>query len=163
MATLNVDNIVKNTRDVLSVNEYPLDTTGSHDFHQGDLLYQDATSHNVYPLDNDTHAATFVGVAVFPSYIAPFTYAPTGAVQKFYAPSATVGFGCLVRLKTTAADTYVDGTALYAGADAQTVTAVAGSNQIGVAKMAKGVSSVAGGTGVYLNVLLTIKTPISTL
>jgi len=163
MTTLNVDNVIKNTGFALRTIEYPLDTTGSHDFHQGDLLYQDQTSWNVYAADTDAHCTYFVGVALIPSFVAPYTYAPGGTVQKFYSPSAVVGIGCLVYLKTTAGDTYTDDLAVYIGADAQTITAVAASHSVGVAKMPKGYTSIAGGTGVKIPVLLTISKPIASL
>ena len=112
---------------------------------QGDLLYLDTTNHIVKPLDSDAHAATFVGMALQPSAI---NSSLDASVQSKIA--CAVGGGCVALLKTTAADSYTMGTAVYAGADAQTVTVVAGSNLIGY--VAEG--PVTGASGVYVKVLL---------
>jgi hypothetical protein len=163
MATTNINNVVKDVRSDVSQITYPLDSSGSNDFHQGDLLYWDSAAHVVKALDTDAHAATFVGVALKASDLSLYVNQASGNAVKHYEPSALVGFGCVVSLKTTNAETYNDNVALYIGADAQTVTTVSGTNSIGVVKLRNGQSAVTGAAGVKIDVLLTAKSPIASL
>lgn len=134
---------------------YPIDTTGANDINQGDLVYLDTVAHLVKSAASDANCANLVGVALDSSFVQPYNTKQYGTGQ------IPVGPGDVYVFNTTAADTYFDGTALYFGVDAQTVTAVVGTNIIGYAKMTPGVASVAGGAGVTLNVLVIAKNPSS--
>ena len=167
--TIPRDNVARALRFYNSLLNYPLSTGGSFDFQQGDLLWWDSAAGYVKPLDSDAHAATLVGVALRSSYVAPYSsvvQAGGPGIVKNYCDSALIGFGLIATLFTTVGDTYVDGTAVYAGADAQTITAVAGSHQVGVVKQVPGTAplgSVAGASGVLVPVLVIPQTPIQTL
>ena len=65
-----------------------------------------------------------------------------------------VGWDLVAQLKSTASETYYPGTVVYIGADAQTVTTVAGSNRVGIVVLPVGVSSVSGAAGVNVPVLV---------
>ena len=119
---------------------------------QGELVYWDASAHIVKPLDTDAHAATQLGVALQPSGVSSSLDNSAAIVEKTIA----VGFGCKALFKTTVGDTYLEGDALYIGADAQTVTNTVGANvnKIGVVQHPAAVSSVAGAAGVNVQVLV---------
>lgn len=111
---------------------------------QGDLVYMDTTAHILKPVLSDANAAALAGVALQPSAVSSNLDNGTVPAQSVIQ----VGWACVASLKTTVAETYYTGTSVYAGADAQTVTTVAGTNKIGVVVLPSGVSSVTGATGV---------------
>ena len=166
MPTISHDNIVKAVGfDVRKLN-YPLSNGGSFDFNQGDLLFFDSSAAYVKPLDTDAHAANIVGVALRSAFIAPYTAQNLAAgpgIQKNYYNDALVGFGCIASLKTTVGETYVDGTVLYIGADAQTVTTVAGNHSVGVVKLPSGGDAITGAVGQEVPVLVIPQIPVQSL
>ena len=166
MATNSRDNIVKAVGfDVKKLN-YPLIADGTFDFNQGDLLYFDASAKIVKALDSDAHAAYLCGVALRPSFLAPYTAQNLAAgpgIQKNYYQDALVGIGCIASFKTTVGETYEDGTVLYFGADAQTVTTVAGTHSVGVVKLNSGGDAVTGAAGVEVPVLVIPQIPVQSL
>lgn len=163
MATLAQDNVVKAIGFDVRKLSFPLDNSGSNDFNQGDLLYWDSSAKVVKALVTDGNAATLAGVALKSSALSLYVNQTTGSAVKNYEPMALVGIGCIVRLKTTAAETLTHGLAVYAGADAQTVTTVAGSNPVGYVQLDQSQSSITGAAGVTVNVLLAVKSPVASL
>ena len=166
MSTQSRDNIVKADGFDVKKLKYPLSDGGSFDFNQGDLLYFDASAMYVKPLDSDAHAAYICGVALRSSFLAPYTAQNLAAgpgIQKNYYQDALVGIGCIASLKTTVGETYEDGTVLYLGADAQTVTTVAGTHSVGVVKLQSGGDAVTGAAGVEVPVLVIPQIPVQTL
>lgn len=165
MATSPKDNIVKAVGfDVRKLN-YPHSTGGSFDYNQGDLLWFDSSAKVVKALDSDAHAAYLCGIALRSSFLAPYTaqnLAGGPAIQKNYYNDALVGIGCIASLKTTVGETYEDGTVLYAGADAQTVTTVAGAHSVGVVKL-NGSAAITGAAGVEVPVLVIPQIPVQSL
>ncbi len=140
----------------------------SFDYNQGDLCWYDSAVNYAKPLDSDAHAAYLIGPALRSAYIAPYASANLAggpALVKSYFPSGLFGFGDVYTFFTTAGDTYVDGTAVYFGADAQTITAVAGSHTIGQVYLpaGNGLASVAGGSGILVPVLVVPQIPVQTL
>ena len=166
MNTNSRDNIVKAVGfDVKKLN-YPLSDGGSFDFNQGDLLFFDAAAKYVKALDTDANAAYLAGVALRPSFLAPYTAQNLAAgpgIQKNYYQDALVGIGCIASFKTTVGETYEDGTVLYIGADAQTVTTVAGAHSVGVVKLNSGGDAVTGAAGVEVPVLVIPQIPVQSL
>lgn len=166
MATTPKDNIVKAVGfDVRKVN-YPLSSGGSFDFNQGDLLWFDSSAKYVKPLDSDAHAAYLVGVALRSAALSIYVaqnVAGGPAASKQYYNDALVGIGCIASMKTTVGETYEDGTVLYAGADAQTVTTVAGAHSVGVAKLIAGGAAITGAAGVEVPVLVIPQIPVQSL
>jgi hypothetical protein len=168
MATLNRDNIVKASNfDIRKLN-YPLSTGGSFDYQAGDLLWFDTSAGYVKPLDSDAHAAYLCGVALRPAYLGPYVgfnlAAGPGQVKNYYN-DALVGIECEVSLYTTSGDTYTDGTAVYYGANAQTITSQAASHIIGYVKLPSGtapLTNIAGSATQLVTVALTIAYPVST-
>lgn len=124
--------------------------SSSFEIKQGELVYLDTSAHIIKSLDSDAHAATLAGVALAPSKISSNIDLSTAPAEK----TVMVGWDVVAFFKTTAAETYYHGTPVYIGADAQTITTVAGSNMIGRVVLPAGVSSVAGATGVTVDVLV---------
>ena len=116
--------------------------------HAGDLMYMDQTAHLAKPLDSDAHAATLLGVAAQPSQVS--SSIDNGSIPGEKA--VVVQSSAVFQLQTTASDVYYPGTPVYAGADAQTITAVVGSNIIGWVILPVGVASVTGAAGVSVGV-----------
>lgn len=117
---------------------------------QGDLCWWDNTAKLAKRVTADADAATLLGVALQPSVV-------SSNLDNSSAPAEiAVQFEALAvhSFKTTAAETYTTGVKLYVGADAQTVTTVAGSNAVGVVQLPANVASVTGATGVNVNVLV---------
>lgn len=166
MATQSRDNIVKAVGfDVKKLN-YPHKSDGTFDYNQGDMLFFDAAAKVVKPVTADADAQYLCGVALRPSFLAPYAaqnLAGGPALQKNYYQNALVGFGCIASMKTTVGETYEDGAALYVGADAQTVTTVAGAHSVGVVKLVNGGSAVTGAAGVEIPVLIIPQVPAQTL
>ncbi len=152
---------------------YPHDVSGSHDYNQGDLMYRDATSQQVWPLDTDAHAATFVGVAAKPGFIAPYTQTQLAggpAMGKVYDLNALIQRDCIVGLFGHTGETYYDGNSVYldASADPQTICNTAGNAQggagahpVGVVKLPDGVTSQAYAAGVRVPVRIIAQFPIA--
>lgn len=116
---------------------------------QGELVYLDTTAHLAKPLDSDAHAATLLGVALQPSVVTSNLDNGSGVGAE---NSIMVGWDVVADFKSTAAETYYQGDALYLGADAQTVTKTVGANThiVGTVVLPKGVASVVGATGVMV-------------
>lgn len=132
---------------------WPIDSSGSFDINQGDLLYFDASAHVAKPLDSDAHAATLLGVAYDSSFLNLYG-------QKKYEAGVVAVCAGVSRLKTTSGDTYHDGDTLYLGADSQTVTNTAGgsTHPLGVAYLPFG-NTVAGGTSVLIECIILAQFP----
>ena len=128
---------------------YPI-THASFPVKQGELVYLDTSAHIVKPVASDANAATLAGVALQPSGVSSGLDNSTAPAEK----TVMVGWDVVAFFKTTAAETYVPGTPVYIGADAQTITTVAGSNMIGRVVLPATVSSVTGATGVTVDVLV---------
>lgn len=127
----------------------PVNDATAH-INQGDLVYWDSSAHIAKPLDTDGHAATLLGVALKASIINSNIDNSSQSSQ----PDITVGYGAVADMFTTASEVYAHGVKLYAGADAQTVTNVAGSNPVGVVQLKSGQAAPTGGSGVKVNVLV---------
>ncbi len=136
---------------------YPILRTGSSLINAGDLVYFDTSAKVIKVMDDAvTHAAFFAGMALNGSFIQPYSVAQ----YEYQVPVLSRG---VVRLQTTAAESYAEGDPLYFGGDAQTITKVdPGSGVIvGYAKLGPGVTALTGAAGVKLEVLLAPKYPIS--
>lgn len=134
---------------------YPIKTDGTADVNGGDLVYFDTSAKVVKSADTDAHMATGAGVACNGSFIAPYTTKMYGAGN---IPVLQKG---IVRMKTTVGDTYSPGDALYLGADAQTVTNTVGgnSNILGYVVLRPGITSLAAGATVTIELELAVKFP----
>lgn len=137
---------------------FPIDQTGANDINQGDLVYMDTSAKLIKSLgtSDDTNAAHLVGVAAASSFIQPYS-------TKKYQPTIPVMISGLASFNTTSGDTYNEGDALYAGADAQTVTNQSASHIIGYAKMRQNQSAVAGGAGVTIDVQIVPEYPTTAI
>lgn len=131
---------------------YPILSDGNGDINGGDMVYWVSGSAAIKAVGSDANAATFAGIAKDTSFLNI-----TGT--KKYLSQLEVLSGGVFSLKTTAAETYNHGTALYAGADAQTVTTVAGTNIIGYVWFRPGQTTVTGAAGVNIDVLIAPKYP----
>jgi len=116
--------------------------------HVGDLMYMDQTAHLAKPLDSDAHAATLIGVAAQPSQVSSNLDNGSIPAEKAVVVQSSGVFG----LQTTASEVYYPGQPVYAGADAQTITNVTGSNIIGWVILPVGVASITGAAGVSVGV-----------
>jgi hypothetical protein len=124
-------------------------THASFPIKQGELVYLDTSAHIIKPIASDANAATLAGVALQPSVASSnIDNVATGE------PAVIVGWDVVCSFKTTAAETYLPGLPLYIGADAQTVTTVAGSNSLGRVVLPIGVSTLTGAAGVTVDVLV---------
>lgn len=122
---------------------------------QGDLVQFDNAANIAKVLTNDASAANLAGIALEPSAV-------SSSLDNSGAPAAkaiAVGVGVVSALKTTAAESYTDGDLVYVGADAGTVTTVAGSNPVGKVLLPSNVSSITGATGITVPVLVFGVTP----
>ena len=140
-------------------------SAAAFDINMGDLSWYDSSVNYAKPLDSDAHAAYLCGVATRSSYIGPYTIATAAGgptIQKNYLPWGLFGFGDIYTFFTTAGDTYSDGTAVYFGADAQTITSVAASHTVGTVWMPQG-GSVAGGSGILIPILVIAQLPVQSL
>jgi len=90
---------------------YPVDMAGSHDFNAGDMLCYDGTQ---LVAATDGAAATFVGVAQDSAALNVYG-------TKVYQPQMNAIIGQLHSMKATVGDSIAHMTAVYVGADAQTV------------------------------------------
>ena len=133
---------------------YLVKTDGTADINQGDLLYLDTSAHVVKAIGSDANAATLVGVAADTSFrnLYGTKIYDTGIIQAY---SAGIFF-----FNTTAAETYNEGTKMYYGTDAQTLTNVAGTYAVGVCKMRAGVTSVTGASGTTVDVQVVQQWPL---
>ncbi|MBL0233234.1 MAG: hypothetical protein IPQ08_06175 [Chitinophagaceae bacterium] len=118
----------------------------------GELVYWDASAHLAKPLDTDAHAATILGIALQPSAVSSSLDNSSAPLEK----TIQVGYGVKALLKTTAAETYLEGDLVYIGADAQTILNTTGANvnPVGIISHPAGVSSVTGAAGVSVQVLV---------
>ena len=122
--------------------------------HQGDLVYLNGGKAKA--LDTDGNAASLAGVALQPSAVSSSIDNSSAPAQK----AIQVGCGLVAELKTTTSEVYADGDLVYIGADAQTVTSVAGSNPVGRVLLPSNVSSVTGASGVTVDVLVYGRLPL---
>lgn len=118
MATTSGNNVVKPGK----VLEYPI--TQGVDFNQGDLVYSNSGIATVAA--SDANCQYLIGVSRLAS---PMDPAPYGTAV--YPNYAEIEYGGVYSFKSTVGESYAHGTALYIGADAQTVTTVAGTYSIG--------------------------------
>jgi hypothetical protein len=133
-------------------NDYPILVDGTYEINGGDLVYFDSSAHVIKSLDSDAHAAYLAGMAENGSYLNVY------GKKKYFDRLPVVEKG-VVRLNTTTAETYYEGTAVYFGADAQTITTVAGSYIVGYCKLGAGQTSVSGTTQSWIGVQLAPKWP----
>lgn len=124
--------------------------SNSFPINQGDLVYLDTSAHIGKVVASDANAATLIGVALTPYKVSSNLDNPSAPAEK----AVMVGWGVVANLKTTAAETYNYGTAVYVGADAQTITTVAGSNKIGNVVLPVTQTAVTGAAGVTVPVLI---------
>jgi len=130
--TTNVNNIIKgsvNGQGFLQHSAVPVNDA-TFPIAEGDLAYWDSVAGLAKPLDTDAHAATLLGVALKPSKVnSGIDNTPSGE------PDTTIGYGVLAEMFTTPAETYANGAKVYIGANAQTITTVAGANAVGVVRL----------------------------
>ena len=113
---------------------WPLDPTFAQVINAESFVYYDTSAKYIKPVDNDAHAQYMVGLAMDQS---PITNYGTGFDQGGGSVNPnTDNLGMVSRygqasVFVTAGESYTAGQALYIGADAQTVTNVAGTYQIG--------------------------------
>ena len=171
----NNNNIIEDGGLIPVQERYPHDVTGSHDYNQDDLMYRDASSGQVWPLDTDAHAATFVGVAAKPGFIAPYTATqlPGGpAMSKQYDTDALIQRDCIVGFFGHTGETYHDGDLVYldSSADPQTVCNTpgnaqggAGAHPVGIVKLPSASigTAVAYAAGVRIPVRIIAQFPIA--
>lgn len=151
MSTTNTNNLkfgVVNGLGEMQV-QVPIDPV-NFPFNQGDLLFWDGTNHLAKPVTADADCATLLGCAKSPSAVSSSLDVSSAPKEKV----VQAGFLGIYMMKTTAAQTYYTGTKLYVGADAQTITTVAGTNAVGVAMLPYGQTSVTGASGVSIPVLV---------
>ena len=117
----------------------------------GDMLYfTGSTAYKYAPLDSATHAATFYGVA-----------AETNPVVSLGDVTAETRGLTIYRqgkfeFATTSGETYYDNDLVYYGGNAQTIVkaATTPANSVGYVVLPGETTSVAGGTGVKINVMI---------
>lgn len=153
MATTAINNLVypalRNDRLL-----YPVDSSGSNDFNQGDMLY--FTSNQARATGSDGNNATFCGVAADTPYKSPYG-------TKIYDPMANVIFDGIFFFKS-AAVTFNMNDALYYSTDAQTVTNAAATNITGYFQLFTGqATGVVGGSGVNVLSLIVPKSPTTAI
>ena len=117
---------------------------------QGVLAYWDATAKKAKALDSDAHAATLLGITLGPSKVS--SPIDNGSVPT--EPNVNIAYGVRSPLNTTVGETYDEGTPVYAGADEQTVTTVAGTNKVGVVRLNPRQGPITGAAGVTVPVLV---------
>lgn len=117
---------------------------------QGDLVYWDAGASIAKRVGVDANAATLLGVALQPSAVSSNIDLSSAPAEKGIMCEALA----VHSFKTTAAETLNHGEKVYIGADAQTVTTVAGSNAVGIVQLPPNVTSVTGAAGVNVDVLV---------
>lgn len=152
MSTVTNNNIRKgivNGQGFLQHDSVPVNNS-TFPIHQGDILWWDSGALLCKPVTSDGDAATLLGVALEPSAVTSNLDSPSAPA----VANITVGYGAIAGLKSTAAETYNNGTLVYVGADAQTVTTVAGTNPVGVVRLASHQSAITGASGVLVPVLV---------
>ncbi len=122
----------------------------SFEIKQGELVYLDVAAGLGKPVASDANAATLMGVALQPSKVSSNLDTTSAPAEK----TVMVGWSLVAMMKTTAAEVYNYGEAVYLGADAQTVTVVVGTNMIGKVILPAGVTSVTGAAGVLVPVYI---------
>jgi hypothetical protein len=118
--------------------------------HVGDLVY---LSGIVKPLDTDGNAASGVGLALQPSIVN--SNLDNGSIP--VPTDLLVGWDLVANLKTTASEVYAHGMKVYIGADAQTITSVAGSNHVGRIELNPGQTTLTGAAGLRVGVVIVSK------
>lgn len=129
-------------------------SNASFPINQGDLCWWDNTAHLVKAVTSDADAAKLVGIAAGSTKV-------SSSLDSSVESSINTQFGIIAKLKTTAAETYNNGTLVYAGADAQTITTVAGISAIGVVRLPAKGAAVTGASGVSVPVLIYSRTLLS--
>jgi hypothetical protein len=155
MSTVNNNNFLAgqvSQEGMLMHGHVPIDNT-NFPFHQGDLLWWDSSAHIAKPVTSDADAATLLGAALGASAVNSNI---DNSVANLALPDVNIGFAGIFQMKTTASDSYNNGSAVYAGADAQTVTSTAGmaTSPVGVVRLAPRGSAITGATGVTVPVLI---------
>jgi len=150
MSTVNTNVVIAGTVNGQGFHEVHVPVSSSFPINQGDLVWLDQSAHIGKPVDSDAHAATLMGVALAPSKVSSNLDNPSAPAEK----AVQVGWGLLAGMKTTASETYYTGTVVYVGADAQTITTVAGTNKIGTVILPVTASSVTGAAGVTVPVYI---------
>lgn len=119
----------------------------------GDMVWID-TAYKARVLTNDTNAANFIGVSndQWPTNV----YDPD--IQEQAETIKVLGVD-VIDFKTTAGETYQPYQKLYVGADAQTVTNVAGSYPIGTVTNEPNNFALVGAAGVKINVNVRRRVP----
>jgi len=127
----------------------------SSTIHAGDMVYRDATAYTLKPVTSDANAQYFKGVSLdqYPMDV----YGSTLTEQQ--TQIAVQGIGEF-EMKTTAGEVYHPGELVYVGADAQTVTKVAGTYAVGsVSDYAATVAGLTGAAGVKVKVNIRRRQP----
>lgn len=153
MATTATNNRVQDIGQEQKV-PYQVSVAGTADVNQGDMVYLDTSAHLAKVVASDANAQFFLGVAAdtsFRNLYGTKQYPDSGTIQVYVAG--------IFFMKTTASETYNEGTKVYAGADAQTVTTVAGTYALGTTKMRPGVTSVTGASGTNVDLLIVPQWP----
>lgn len=151
------NNIIAHPGGFSKILPYQIDSSGSNDINQGDLVYFNTTSKFVISVASDANAATLAGVSTLTSFIDPY------GLKQYLSP-IMVAFDVIAALKTTSGDTYNWGDAVYIGADAQTITNVAATNKVGFVypqsvPVIGTAFTIAGGSGVTAPILVIAQFP----
>ena len=139
---------------------FKVDTTGSNDINQGDMVYIDTSAHQVKSVATDGNCATLVGVAAdtsFRNLYGTKQYPDSGTIQVYVAGIFT--------FNTTASDSFADEVKAYIGADAQTVTSVdpGSGNEVGTAKLRPGITSITGAAGTTVDIRIVPRWPFTSV
>lgn len=139
--------------------KWPIDTGGSFDINQGDLVWFDTAVHELKPLASDANAATFAGVAADSSYLSLYASSAGAAIKKYSDDGLMVFTEGVYFFFTTAADVYHPGDPVYqVTGKADTITNIIGANTkvLGYVWFASSASTttVTGAAGVTVGILI---------
>jgi len=129
---------------------------GTNVIRQGSLVAWDSTNKVIKEAASDAECAKLLGVAMDTVPVASNIDNGVTSVPK----TMNAGYNDMFNLNTTVGETYENFTPVYMGADAQTVTTVAGTNQIGYVRLASGKASVTGAAGVMVPVYVFSNYPV---
>jgi hypothetical protein len=130
---------------------YPCDIAGTYTFKEGDMVYYDHSAYVLKVAASDANCQYLVGIAGVSNPTTPRVY---GSTDTYQTNGAKVQYGCVVKMKTTNAESYYHGTEVSFGADAQTVTTVGGSYPVGRVWLENSSAAITGASGVTVNVLI---------
>lgn len=126
----------------------------SSTIHAGDLVYRDPSTYTLKPLDSDAHAAYFKGMSLDAYPVDAY-----GDLTEQADQIMVRGVG-QIEAFTTVGESYYPEVLVYAGADAQTVTTVAGTYAIGsVADYAATKAVLTGAAGVKVKINIRRRLP----